>query len=93
MLRLVENEISGVRGLDMTVELITHRFTPGSKDVLQGWYPASKLEMDESSRALKRTKFGSTKFVYTKTVMSELRRFFEERIAARLPMAKILYWT
>ena len=22
---------------DVTVELITHRFTPGSKEVLQGW--------------------------------------------------------
>jgi spore photoproduct lyase len=25
------------------VELITHRFTPGSKSVLTGWYPGSTL--------------------------------------------------
>lgn len=93
LLALVEGETRDVVALDLSVELITHRFTPGSKDVLLGWYPATKLEMDEASRSLKRTKFGSTKYVYRKDVMGELRSFFEERVAARLPRARILYWT
>ncbi len=80
-------------GLDLTVELITHRFTPGSKDVLMEWYPATKLEMDEAVRAKKRTKFGSTKYVYRAEVMRELRAFFEDRLAQRLARARILYWT
>ena len=79
--------------LDLTVELITHRFTPTSKQVLSGWYPATRLEMDEEVRTLKRTKFGSRKFVYPREVMSELRGFFEQAIAGRLPAARILYWT
>ena len=82
-----------IEPIDLSVELITHRFTPGSKDALLGWYPATKLEMDEAARTLKRTKFGSTKYVYRKDVMRELRTFFEERITARLPRARILYWT
>jgi spore photoproduct lyase len=90
---LVQDETRGIDNLDLSVELITHRFTPGSKDVLLGWYPATKLEMDESSRSLKRTKFGSTKYVYRKDVMKELKAFFEERVATRLPRARILYWT
>ncbi len=90
---LVERETRDVSGLDLSVELITHRFTPGSKDVLLGWYPATKLEMDETARVLKRTKFGSTKYVYRKDVMGELRSYIEGRIAARLPSARILYWT
>ena len=90
---LVEEETRNILDLDLSVELITHRFTPGSKDVLLGWYPATRLEMDEASRTLKRTKFGSTKYVYRKDVMKELKRFFEERVAARLPKARILYWT
>ncbi len=90
---LVEGETRNIPDLDLSVELITHRFTPGSKDVLLGWYPATKLEMDEASRTLKRTKFGSTKYVYRKDVMKELKRFFEERVSARLPQARILYWT
>ena len=36
-----------VPDLDLTTELITHRFTPKSKDVLLGWYPRTQLEMDE----------------------------------------------
>jgi spore photoproduct lyase len=93
LLAKVENATRGIAGLDLSVELITHRFTPGSKDVLLGWYPATKLEMDETERSQKRTKFGSTKYVYRKEVMRELKSFFEERIALRLPAARVLYWT
>jgi spore photoproduct lyase len=78
---------------DLTVELITHRYTPGSKAVLESWYPGSALEMGENGRSEKRTKFGSVKMVYDAETMRELRRFFEEEIARLLPHARILYWT
>jgi spore photoproduct lyase len=78
---------------DLTFELISHRFTPGSKDVLQSWYPNSKLDMDESTRSVKRNKFGGTKYVYEADIMKALRRFFEQEINRRFPKAKILYWT
>ena len=78
---------------DLTFELISHRFTPGSKEVLEGWYPNSSLEMDESERSVKRNKFGGLKYVYTKEVMSELRTFFETELAVRFPEARVLYWT
>jgi len=90
---LVEAATRDIAALDLSVELITHRFTPGSKDVLLAWYPATKLEMDESARSQKRTKFGSIKYVYRTEVMRELRTFFERRIALHLPSARILYWT
>jgi spore photoproduct lyase len=32
---------------DLTLELITHRFTPKSQEVLQTWYPKSKLNLKE----------------------------------------------
>ena len=79
--------------LDLTVELITHRFTAGSKAVLDRWYPGSSLPMDPAGRVEKRTKFGSVKYVYTPETMAELKSFFHERIAAVLPAARILYWT
>jgi len=78
---------------DLTFELISHRFTPGSKDVLNQWYPHSKVEMDESTRSIKRNKFGGVKYVYEADVMKALRRFFEGEIAKRFPQAQILYWT
>jgi spore photoproduct lyase len=85
--------LSGIPDLDLTAELITHRFTPGSKSVLLDWYPATQLDLDETTRARKTTKFGSLKFVYTTEVMKEMRAFFTERLADRLPEARVLYWT
>jgi spore photoproduct lyase len=85
--------LDGAANLDLTVELITHRFTPGSKSVLAGWYPGSPLEMDEAARAEKRTKFGSRKFVYPPGLMRELRGFLEAQLAERLPAARLLYFT
>ncbi len=78
---------------DLTFELISHRFTPGSKEVLQTWYPHSKLDLDESGRVIKRNKFGGIKYVYDTNTMKTLRRFFEGEIARRFPKAQILYWT
>ncbi|OKH25933.1 spore photoproduct lyase family protein [Chroogloeocystis siderophila] len=78
---------------DLTFELISHRFTPKSKEVLQTWYPHSKLDMEEEKRSVKRNKFGGTKYVYDTDDMKTLRRFFEREIARRFPEARILYWT
>jgi len=61
--------------------------------VLLGWYPRTTLEMDEARRAVKRWRFGTTKHVYPKEVMAELRSFFETEIAGRLPRCRVLYWT
>src|SRR4051794_5758229 len=72
-------------GLDLTVEAITHRFTDNSRAVLQGWYPRTRLEMDEQRRTRKRTRFGGSKYVYPREVISELRGWFGDAVAARLP--------
>ena len=78
---------------NLTFELITHRFTPGSKDILLKWYPNTTLEMDETTRIVKKNKFGGTKYVYPKEMMKELKSFFEFEIKYRFPNAAILYWT
>ncbi|OUL23780.1 radical SAM protein [Nostoc sp. RF31YmG] len=78
---------------DLTFELISHRFTPGSKEVLQTWYPQSKLDMDEAKRNVKRNKFGGIKYVYDANTMKTMKRFFEDEIQCRFPNAEILYWT
>ena len=82
-----------VPGLDLTTEVITHRFTPKSKTVLQGWYPGSPLEMDEAQRARKTTKFGSVKWVFPKEQMGEMRQTLEASLHRHLPMVRLLYWT
>ena len=85
--------LDGVPGLDLTAELITHRFTPKSKSVLEGWYPGSPLEMDPGQRSRKTTKFGSVKYVFPRGDMDALRRVLGESLGRHLPMARILYWT
>ena len=79
--------------MDLTIELITHRFTPGSKEVLLSWYPKTTLDLNEERRTQKRTKFGGFKYVYPKDPMREMRAWFEREIGRVLPMARILYWT
>ena len=93
LFRDVAAALDGVAGLDLTAELITHRFTPKSKAVLAGWYPGSALEMDEAQRSRKTTKFGSLKYVFPKDEMTEMRATLERSLATRLPMARLLYWT
>ncbi len=85
--------LTGVSDLDLTVELITHRFTPGSKAVLRGWYPGSDLDLDETARSRKLTKFGSVKYVYPAETMRAMRTVLSDLVGCTLPAARILYWT
>lgn len=85
--------LAGVSDLDLTVELITHRFTPGSKAVLEGWYPGSDLPMREDERTRKLTKFGSVKYVFPKELMREMQACLRADLAVHLPQARVLYWT
>lgn len=78
---------------DLTVEFITHRFTPGSKEVLLQWYPNTGLDFEEATRAVKRNKFGGTKFVYQPADMRTLKQFFYEEWQRRFPHAPVQYWT
>lgn len=93
LLRDVADAVADVDDLDLTVECITHRFTATSKDVLTGWYPRTKLDMDEAARIRKFGKYGSAKYVYPKDVMAELRSWFDAELATTLPGARTLYWT
>ena len=89
----VASALVGAPDADLTVELITHRYTAGSKAVLDSWYPGSSLDMTATDRTEKRTRFGGIKHVYDKPTMTQLRDFFEARIHADLAHARILYWT
>ena len=93
LLQGVAEALRGIEGVDLTTELITHRFTPGSKEVLLSWYPKTTLDLKEEARTQKRNKFGGFKYVYPKDPMREMRMWFEGEVGRVLPMARILYWT
>ena len=90
---LLDGIATATAGADLTVECITHRFTPRSKATLTDWYPRTKLEMDVDRRTTKRGRFGAVKHVYPRDTMAELRGWFEGSVAERLPTARFLYWT
>ena len=93
LLAEVARELDGVPKPDLTVELITHRFTARSKEILLDWYPRTQLEMAEDLRRQKRGKFGALKYVYPAPVMSELKQWFAREVPAVLPAARLLYFT
>jgi spore photoproduct lyase len=93
VLESVASVLGPVSSVDLTVELITHRFTDKSKNVLLGWYPNTRLELDESRRTVKRTRMGTSKYVYPTPLMREMRTWFYGAIPEHLPGARILYWT
>ncbi len=93
LLEKVASALDGIADVDLTAELITHRFTPGSKDVLLDWYPKTPLDLREETRSQKRTKFGSFKYVYPSARMKEMRSTMEHLIERILPNAHVLYWT
>jgi spore photoproduct lyase len=93
LLKRVAAALDGIAGVDLTAELITHRFTPTSKEVLLNWYPRTPLDMNEPTRAKKHTKFGTFKYVYPLNRMKQMRSTLETLIARTLPETKILYWT
>lgn len=78
---------------DITFELITHRFTPGSKEVLLDWYPNTKLDLSEEGRRKKFNKFGSHKFVYRKEQLGELKEWMYREVEARFGEGVVLYFT
>jgi spore photoproduct lyase len=49
--------------------------------------------MNEATRAQKRTKYGSLKYVYHHEAMEQMRDFFMAELPVRLPEARVLYWT
>jgi len=93
LLANVADALDGVPVPDLTVELITHRFTDKSKSVLTGWYPGSDLPLDEAARTRKLTKFGTGKWVLPRTEMTAMRDVITATLARRLPDARTLYWT
>ena len=93
LLDAVAAATADVPGVDLTVELITHRFTPKSKLVLLDWYPKTKLDLREDARTKKTTKFGSAKYCYPNAAMRDMHQWFQAAIEHVLPRARILYWT
>lgn len=72
-------------------ELITHRFTPRAKQLIQERYPASPLDMNEESRQFKWGQFGYGKYVYRKEDMRRIEEILRGALEKWFPRAEIKY--
>ncbi len=83
-------ELSGAAP-DLTLELITHRFTKRAKSTILEVFPNTRLDLDEKDRAFKFGQFGYGKYVYTKELLGEIKEHFNSLAAAYFPGAHIEY--
>lgn len=76
---------------DLTFELITHRYTTRAKNNILERNPDSTLPMNNEERRYKYGQFGYGKYIYPPATMEEIKSFFERRIGAHFPNARINY--
>lgn len=91
MLTEVARRLKEAAPASLTFELVTHRFTPKAKNVIQEVYPNTPLPMEENKRRWRWGQFGYGKYVYPKEGYDAIRSFFHETIARLMPQAQVLY--
>ena len=75
----------------MTLELITHRFTPRAKALIEEVYPDSDLPMDEAQRTWRYGQFGYGKWVYAHDAYEKVNRVIQKAVRRVMPEAKVMY--
>lgn len=72
-------------------EIITHRFTPRAKELIENIFPNSTLPMSEEERVYKYGQFGYGKYTYPKADMREVKAFFQEKVKEYFPESEVKY--
>lgn len=76
---------------DLTVEVVTHRFTGRARNVIRERHPRTTLPLNEEGRTLKRGQFGYFKYVYPAGAMAEAKARLAELAGKHLPHASLDY--
>jgi len=79
-------------GEQLTIELITHRFTQRAKNNIMNIFPETTLPMGEESRKFKYGQFGYGKYVYPPEKMAEIKTFLHDLVAQSIPQAEVEYF-
>jgi spore photoproduct lyase len=89
MLLNLHKELSSPEDKELSFELIMHRFTTKSKNLIEARFPNTKLTLDKERYQHK----GFGKYVYPADEAEELKTFMEDNIKELFPQAKIEYFT
>ena len=76
---------------DLTVELITHRYTKRARKNIEAMFPEHGLPMDDAVRSFKYGQFGYGKYVYPGQRLKEAERQFADWCGEHLPHSRIDY--
>lgn len=77
--------------INMTFELINHRFTARAKNLINEIFPENDLPMEEKDRKFKYGQFGYGKYVYPPETMSMLKGWFNDKVKELFSNAQIEY--
>lgn len=72
-------------------EVITHRYTPKAKELIEAIFPESTLPMDEEERTYKYGQFGYGKYTYKKEDIREVKTFFQKELNEVFPSCEVKY--
>jgi spore photoproduct lyase len=65
----------------LTFEIISHRYTPQAKNIINEIFPDHQLPMNDEDRSYKYGQFGYGKYIYSKESLKEMADFFREDIS------------
>lgn len=77
---------------DLTLELITHRFTARAKCAIQELFPHTQLPLEESERRFKWGQFGYGKYVFNPELQQQVKAFLLSALSVHLPHAHLEYF-
>lgn len=72
-------------------EVISHRYTITAKNKILEIFPKTTLPMNEDNRTFKYGQFGYGKYMYSKTDLQEIKKFFTEKISNLFSKESIKY--
>ncbi|MFW5976765.1 MAG: spore photoproduct lyase [Bacillota bacterium] len=90
LIKKIKEKIS-TTGEDISLELITHRYTERAKNVIEQAYPRTDLPMKNENRRFKYGQFGYGKYVYPEDKMDKIKKFMKKNLQKYLPEAEIKY--
>lgn len=79
-------------GNQLTLEIITHRFTQKAKNIILQVFPGTPLALEETERKFKYGQFGYGKYVYQPETMDQIKSVLYGLIDEYVPDIKLEYF-
>lgn len=79
--------------LEISFEMIQHRYTETAKSLIYSRFPKTKLDMNNDTRRLKWGPYGKFKYVYKKEESEEMKAYMYSLIQKYFKKGAIIYFT